>query len=82
LRLRLDRKHLLKTIAVVLGMLNDGLSEKEIYQCFEPTLNKKDKEDLEFIFEFSLENGWIIETGEGRYVLTLIGKEFVSSQLG
>jgi hypothetical protein len=82
LGLRVDRKHLLKTMALVIGMLNDGLSKKEIYQCFEPALDKNDKEYVEFIFEFSLENGWIIESEEGRYVLTPIGKEFVSSQLG
>jgi hypothetical protein len=63
-------------------MLNDGLSKKEIYRCFEPALNKHDKEHVEFILEFSLENGWIIESDQGRYVLTLTGKEFVNSQLG
>jgi hypothetical protein len=69
-------------MALVIGMLNDGLSKKEIYQCFEPAVDKKGKEDVEFIFKFSLENGWIIESEEGRYVLTPLGKEFVSSQLG
>lgn len=65
-----------------MGGLNDGLSKSEIYKCFEPTLDKYDKENLDFQLEFSLENGWIAESDGSRYILTLTGKEFVSSQLG
>jgi hypothetical protein len=63
----------LKTLALVMGGLNDGLSKREIY---------KGKEHVDFLLEFSFENGWIIESEGGRYILTLTGKEFVSSQLG
>jgi hypothetical protein len=66
----------------MMGSLNDGLSRREIYKCFEPTLDKYDKEQVDFLLQFGLENGWITESDEGRFVPTLTGKEFVSSQLG
>jgi hypothetical protein len=72
----------LKTLALVMAGLNDGLSKREIYKCFEPTLDKYGKEHVDFLLEFSFENGWMIESEGGRYILTLTGKEFVSSQLG
>jgi hypothetical protein len=81
LKVHLDQKHLLKTLALMLGGLNDGLSKREIYKSFEPALDKYDKEQVDSLLEFGLENGWIIESDEGRYVLTLTGKEFVTSQL-
>lgn len=65
-----------------MGGLNDGLSKYEIYKCFEPTLDKYDKENLDFLLEFSFENGWITKSEGSRYILTLTVKEFVSSQLG
>jgi len=82
MKIHLDQKHLLRTLALMLGGLNDGLSKREIYKSFEPTLDKYDTQQVDSLLEFGLENGWITESEEGRYVLTLTGKEFVSSQLG
>lgn len=65
MKLRLDQKHLLKTLALVMRGLNDGLSEIEIYKCFEPTLDKYGKEHVDFLLEFRLESGWIIESEVG-----------------
>lgn len=82
MELRLEHKTLLKSIAFVITRLNDGFSKEQIFDYFEPTLDKYDMRFVDFCIEFSLENGWFIESDEGRYVLTLTGKEFVNSQLG
>jgi hypothetical protein len=79
-KLRIEHKTILKSIAFICIKLNDGLSKHQIYDYFHPTLDWYDKSFVDFSIEFGIENGWLVESDENRYVLTAFGKEFVSSQ--
>jgi len=41
----------------------------EIYKSFEPTLDKYDKEQVDSLLEFGLENRWITESDEDMFLL-------------
>jgi len=50
-----------------------SMSKEQIFDYFEPTLDKYYRRFVDFCIEFSLENGWF-EKSEDKYALTLIGK--------
>lgn len=78
-KLRIEHKTILKSIAFICLKLNDGLSKHQIFDYFQPTMDWYDRSFVDFSIEFGIENGWLIKS-EDRYVLTPIGREFVSSQ--
>lgn len=56
------------------------VSSTQKYDYFHPTLDWYDKSFVDFSIEFGIENVWLVESDENRYLLTALGKEFVSSQ--
>ena len=78
-KLRIEHKTILKSIAFICLKLNDGLSKHQIFDYFQPTMDWYDRSFVDFSIEFGIENGWLIKS-EDRYVLTPIGREFISSQ--
>ena len=79
-KLRLDHDSLLKSIALVCYKLNDGLSKHDIYDYFQPALDRYDGDFIDFCIEFGIENGWLVKSDRNRHLLTAIGREFISSQ--
>lgn len=75
-------KSTLKSIAFVCSRLNDGLTQDQIFEYLH--LNDEyDREFLAFCIEFSVENKWLVRKNDGdRYSLTILGREFISSQFG
>jgi hypothetical protein len=72
---------ILKSIAFVISRLNDGISEQQLSYYLPKDLYND--EFVQFCITFSVENGWLARRYDGdRYSLTVIGKEFVSSQFG
>ena len=72
---------ILKPIAFLINRLNDGISEEQLSHYFSNELYND--EFVRFCIMFSVENGWLTRCHDGdRYSLTVIGREFVSTQFG
>ncbi len=69
-----EKRSPLQTMAVVCVKLDQGESEDKIREYL-------DIEDELFTFcvEFALENNFIIKQEDGRYKITISGKEFISA---
>jgi hypothetical protein len=69
-----EERSLLQTIAEVCVKLDQGESEEKLREYLDI-----DEELFAFCIEFALVNNLIMKQEDGRYKITIQGKEFVSS---
>lgn len=73
---------MLKPVAFVCSKSNNGLSEEEI-SGYTRWGDIFDRNFIAFCIQFALENKWIERKNtHDRYSLTVLGREFISSQFG
>lgn len=71
---------MLKSIAFICTKINDGMTEEEIFNYMESG-DVLDREFISFCIDFSVENKWLEKKNQdGRYSLTSLARDFVSTQ--